>query len=124
MKKFSWIKAWLLPCFTFGIYSIYMWVVMTKNSNKMAEANGVKKIMGFIPSVLLGCITCGIYSLVWMYKFQKQQIAIAQACGTETKPTQSAFLLFILMCVPIYSYIVLCGNYNRNVDVAAATVAE
>ncbi len=116
MKKFSWIKALLLPCITCGIYNLYMWHVMTKNSNKMAEEKGVNKIMGFIPALLLGCITFGIYTLVWNFKFQKQQIAIAEACGIKTKPTQSAFLLFILMIVPIYSYIVLCGNYNNNVD--------
>ena len=119
MKKFNWVKCWLIPCITFGIYNCYMWIVMTKNSNKIAEACGAKKIMGFIPAFLLACVTCGIYLYVWLYKFQAQQVAIAKANGTATKPTENAFLLFLLGFVPIYSYIVLCDNYNRNVDAAA-----
>ncbi len=118
MKKFNWVKCLLLPFVTCGIYNLYMWVKMTKNSNTIAEACGEKKIMGFIPALLLGCITCGIFLIVWFIKFQAQQIAIAKANGTATKPAQNAFVLFLLTLVPIYSYIVLCDNHNRNVDAA------
>ena len=118
MKKFNWVACWLIPCVTFGIYNFYMWAVMTKNSNTIAESCGQKKIMPFIPALLLGCVTCGIFLIVWYVQFQAQQVAIAKANGTATKPTQNVFLLFILMFVPIYSYILLCDNYNRNVDAA------
>lgn len=123
MKKFNWVKCWLLPCITFGIYNLYMWIVMSSNSNKMAEAHGVKKIIPFFPALLLGCITFGIVSIVWAFQFQQQQINIARACGTKTSPVQNSFVLVLLMCVPIYSWIVLCGNYNRNVDAGAPVVA-
>lgn len=116
MKKYNWVKAWLLPCVTFGIYNLVMWAVMTRNSNKIALASGQKKIMGYIPALLLGCITFGIVTFVWMIKFQAQQIAIGKANGAHVGPARNAFVLFLLMCVPVYSYIVLCGNYNRNVD--------
>lgn len=119
MKKFNWVKCLLLPCVTFGIYGLYMWIVMSKNSNKMAEACGEKKIIGFFPALLLGCVTCGIVPLVWSIKYQMQQVAIAKANGIATKPVQNGFVLWLLMCVPIYSYIVLCGNYNANVDAQA-----
>jgi hypothetical protein len=116
MKKYNWVKAWLLPFVTFGIYNLVMWIVMGSNSNKIALASGQKKIMGFIPAMLLGCVTFGIVPLVWMIKFQAQQVAIARANGAKISPVEVPFVLFILMCVPIYSYIVLCGNYNRNVE--------
>lgn len=116
MKKYNWVKALLLPCVTFGIYNIVMWIVMGRNSNKIALASGQKKIMGWFPAMLLGCVTFGIVPLVWMIKFQAQQVAIAKANGAKISPVSAPFVLFLLMCVPIYSYIVLCGNYNRNVE--------
>lgn len=116
MKKYNWVKAWLLPCVTFGIYNFIMWIVMAKNSNKIAEASGEKKIMAWFPAMLLGCVTFGIVPLVWMIKFQAQQVAIAKANGAKISPVGVPFVLFLLTCVPVYSYIVLCGNYNRNVD--------
>ena len=122
MKKFNWIVALVLNYVTCGIYSLYMWFVITKNSNKMAEQAGVKKIMGFIPSILLGCITFGIYTIIWMYKFEKLQVELAKANGTSSQPVESPIVLLILMIVPIYSFYVFCDNYNRNVD-AAATAA-
>jgi hypothetical protein len=124
MKKYNWVKAWLPPCITFGIYNIVMWAVMTKNSNKIALASGQKKIMAYIPAMLLGCVTFGIVPLVWMIKFQAQQVAIAKANGAKISPVRVPFVLFLLMSVPIYSYIVLCGNYNRNVDAFEAKAAE
>ena len=120
MKKFNWITACLLNIVTCGIYSLYMWIVMTSNSNKMAEQCGAKKIMGFIPALLIGCVTCGIYTIIWMYQFEKLQVEISKAKGTSTQPTDSPLLLLILICVPIYSFYVFCDNYNRNVDVTAA----
>lgn len=123
MKKFNWILAFVLNFVTCGIYTLYLWIVMTKNSNKMAEAKGIKKIVGFIPVIFLTIITFGIFSIIWLYLFQKQQVAIAKAYGVQTAPTESPFLLFILMIVPIYSFYVLCDNYNRNVDAASAAPA-
>ena len=43
MKKFNWIKAWLLPWVTLGIYSLCMWYTVAKNSNEMAEKYGITK---------------------------------------------------------------------------------
>ena len=116
MKKYNWVKAWLLPCVTFGIYNFIMWIVMAKNSNKIAVASGEKKIMAWFPAMLLGCVTFGIVPLVWMIKFQAQQVAIAKANGAKISPVAVPFVLFLLTCGPVYSYIVLCGNYNNNVD--------
>ena len=120
MKKFNWITAIIFNALTFGIYSMYMWYVMTKNNNAMAEKYGEKKITGFIVAVLLGFITFGIYQLIWYYKFHAQQIAIAQAAGTKTAPCESAFLLFIITFVPFYSFYVMCDNYNKCVDASEA----
>ena len=118
MKKFNWLTAFVLNVVTCGIYSLYMWYIISENNNKIAEASGVQTIMKFIPAFLLGCVTCGIFLIVWMYQFQKQQVEIAKANGTITEPVDSPVILMIILFVPIYSYYVMCENYNRVVDVA------
>ena len=119
MKQFNWIKALILNVVTCGIYSMYMWHTMAKNNNAIAEKCDVKKIKGFIVALLLTCVTCGIYLYVWMYKFQALQIAIAKANGVKTSPVENAFVLMLLTFVPVYSFYVMCDNYNRTVAAAA-----
>ena len=117
MKKFNWIKTWLLPWVTLGIYSLCMWYTMAKNSNAMAEKYGVKKIMSFIPAILLSAITCGIVGIIWTVLFFKQQSELAAASGSNLTPTSNVALLWLIFCfVPIYRHYVLCTNYNTLVD--------
>ncbi len=123
MKKVKWWALLIFPFITCGIYALVALARMSKNSNKIAEACGEKKIIGFIPALLLGFVTCGILWLVWAIKFHSQQIKIANANGISTKPAKNAFVLFILMFVPVYNCIVICDNYNRNVDAATYAVA-
>ena len=118
MKKFSWITAFILNIVTFGIYSMYMFHVMTKNNNKIAKEKDVKHIKGFITALLLGCITFGIYSIIWLYKFMAQEVALAKACGVKVQPVEEPILLLIITCIPIYSFYVLCENYNAVVEAA------
>lgn len=123
MRKFNWVKCFILSLVTFGIYDLCVFAVMARNSNKIAEARGVNTIRAYIPSFLLGIVTCGVMYIIWSIQFMRQQVAIANACGTKTAPVQSAGLLFLLGFVPVYRWIVLCDNYNRNVDAGAPVVA-
>ena len=116
MKKFNWIKALILNYVTCGIYSLYMWFVMAKNNNAMADKYGQKKIANFIVAILLGYITCGIYAIVWQFKFYKLQVAIAEANGAAITPVKKPILLTIITFVPVYSFYVLCTNYNNCVE--------
>jgi hypothetical protein len=115
-KQFNWIAAWLLTAVTCGLYAFYMWGYMGAANNAEAERLGCKKIMGFVPALLLSFVTCGIFLIVWYYWFAAQQIEIAQKKGLKTEPTDSAIVYFILMFVPIYSYYVLCENFNRVIN--------
>jgi phosphoglycerate-specific signal transduction histidine kinase len=83
MKKFNWILFLVLNYVTCGLWGIYVWTVITKNKNVMAEKYGVQKIMGYIPTFLLTMITCGIYGLVWFYKMSKQQVELNKALKEE-----------------------------------------
>ena len=115
-KQFNWITCWLLTAVTCGIYSFYMFGYMATANNNEAERLGCKKIMGFVPALLLGFITCGIFLIVWYYMFAAQQIEIAQKKNINVAPSDNAFVYTLLMFVPIYSYYVLCDNYNRVIN--------
>ena len=117
MKKFNWLTTFLLNVVTCGIYSIYAWYVMTENNNKIAADLGVnEKRMNFILVVLLSSVTCGILPIIWYYRFMRQQVAIANAVNVKAAPTESPIVLLIITFVPVYSFYVLCDNYNRTVE--------
>lgn len=116
MKRFEFVTTLLLNIVTCGIYSIYMWYAMAENNNAMASANGRPRIQNFIIAYLLGCVTCGIYLIYWYYKFAEQQIEVAKIYGQKPAPTDNAIVMMILYFVPIYSFYVICDNYNRTVD--------
>jgi hypothetical protein len=122
MKKVKWLALLILPWITFGIYHLVAYARMSKNSNNIAESCGEKKIIGYIPAFFLGFVTCGALWIVWQVKYQKQQIAIANANGISPKPVKNAFVLFLIRFVPVFGQIVICNNYNRNVDAAIYAV--
>ncbi len=115
MKQFNWLTSLLLNIVTCGIYSIYMFHVMSKNNNAEATRLGVETKMSFIVAFLLGLVTCGIVPLVWMFMFMNQQVELAQKKGVKTAPVENGIVLALLLCVPVYSFYVLCDNYNRTI---------
>lgn len=118
MKKFNWGKAILFNIITFGVYSLYMWHKVTKNTNEVAKGKGINTVMSFIPALLLGYITCGIYNIVWYIKLYKTQAKIARASGVSLTPCAKPFVLLLLTCVPVYGFYVVCENNNRVIDAA------
>lgn len=115
-KTFNWIAFWLLGSVTCGIYPIYVFYKMTAINNDIAEKYGEKKIMGYIPAMLLGIITCGIFIYIWMYQFMDLQVRVAKKSGVKTSPSDSPIVLFLLSFVPIYSFYVVCDNFNSTVE--------
>ncbi len=116
MKRFEFIVTFLISYFLCGIYGLYAWYHMAKNDNEIARQNGKAVIMDFIPAYLLGCVTCGIYFIYWYYKYFEQQVELQKLYGVKSDPTDNPVLLMLLMFVPVYSYYVLCDNYNRLAD--------
>lgn len=112
-KEFNWITVLILSMVTCGIYSLYVFYKVAEDYNAEAEALGCKKVMGFIPAYLIGMVTCGIYLIFWFYQFATLQNELAQKKNVTITPTDNAIVYMILLFVPIYSYYVLCENYNR-----------
>ncbi len=115
-KTFNWITVWLLGAVTCGLYTLYVWYVMAEENNKLAEKYGIKTIPNFIVAYLLGCVTCGIYLIYWMYKFMSIQAEVAEKSSVQVAPSNNPIVLLLLSFVPIYSFYMLCDNYNRTVE--------
>lgn len=116
MKRFEFVMTFILSYVTCGIYGLYVFYTMSETNNQIARSRGVAEIPSFIKGFLLGMVTCGIYTMYWQYKFAEQQVAIAKASNVQPQPTDSPIVLFLINYVPIYSFYVLCDNYNRTVD--------
>ena len=115
-QQFNWVLFWLLGCVTCGIYPIYVFYKMTENNNEIAARHGEKAIMNYLLAFLLTIVTCGLFNLYWLYTFMAQQVKIAEKSGVQVAPTNNAFLLVLLSFVPIYSFYLICDNYNRTVQ--------
>ena len=116
MKRFEFIVTFIISYVTCGIYTLYMWYQMAKANNEIARQNGKETIMDFIPAYLIGCVTCGIFLIYWYYKFFNQQVELQKLYGVKSEPTDNPILLILLTFVPVYSYYVICDNYNRTAD--------
>lgn len=114
-KQFNWIMVWLLGTVTCGIYTIYAFHCISVANNDEAARYGIKPRMTYLIAWLLGLVTCGIVPIVWLFLFNMQQVEIAQAKGVKVGPSDNGIVLGLLMFVPIYSYYVLCDNYNRTI---------
>lgn len=114
-KRVSGLKFWLLGCCTFGIYPLYIWHKMTKNLNRMAKKADEKTIRGYIGAMLLGCITFGIYPLVWLFKFFGLASRLNAKANAGVAPS-GAFVMFLMSCIPIYSFFWMANMNNKLVD--------
>ncbi|MBQ0028435.1 MAG: DUF4234 domain-containing protein [Lachnospiraceae bacterium] len=115
-KKYDFIPTLLLSIVTCGIYALIMWADMSKNLNEL-DNSGEKPLTNFWLTVfILAPITCGIYEIIWMIKFFQKMINVSKAKGITVQPVDNAVVLWILMCVPIYSFYVLCEGYNNAIS--------
>lgn len=115
MKRFDFVPTFILSIITAGIYSLYVWHVMSKTNNEIARQNGMPENKSFIVAFLLGCVTCSIYLIYWYYKFMVQQVQILQMKGRPVAISSSPVVLVIMMFIPILSFYVLCTNYNEGI---------
>lgn len=120
-KRISGVKWFILNIVTCGIYTLIMWIRMTRTHNRMADTVNQKRIMRFIPQLLLGCITFGIVSIVWIFKFFGQMSRLNAEKNAGIVP-RNAFLMFLMSCIPVYSFFWLANAHNKLV--AAYTAAE
>ena len=114
-KRVSGASFWLLGYVTFGIYPLVIWGRITKNMNKMARKVGEKTISSFAVSVLLSCITFGIFGIIWTFKFFGLASRLNRRANAGVSPS-NAFVMFIMSCIPIFSFFWMAGMNNKLAD--------
>ncbi|MBQ8681452.1 MAG: DUF4234 domain-containing protein [Bacilli bacterium] len=99
----------ILSIVTCGIYSIYWFVVMTDDVNKVSNENGTSGTMAFVFSLL----TCGIYMYFWSYKMGKQMHEAGSRNGIEIADNSILYLVLSLFGLGIVNYCLIQNDLNR-----------
>lgn len=112
MKQYVWWQVLLLSMVTCGIYQLFVWADLSKNVNA-ADSSETDLMNSWLALLVLTPVTCSIFGIIWMFKYNKKLVAVAQSKGVSPAPSESPVVLLLLTFVPVYSFYVLCDNYNR-----------
>ena len=101
--------AIVLSIITCGIYGIYWFIVLTDETNQLAEPNGTSGGMAF----LFTLITCGIYGWFWAAKMGNK---VDQIKGTPGGSSNVLFVLLQLFGLGIVNYAIAQDAVNKAVQ--------
>ena len=104
--------AIILSVVTCGIYSIYWFIVMTDDINKLSDKKETSGGMAFLFSLL----TCGIYTFYWNYKMGKQLYDAGKRHGRDISDNSILYLILSLLGLGIVSYCLLQSDLNKFAD--------
>nr|WP_297703454.1 DUF4234 domain-containing protein [uncultured Butyrivibrio sp.] len=101
--------AIILSIVTCGLYSIYWFIVLTDETNQLANRqDGASGVIAFIFSI----ITCGIYYFYWSYKLGEKVDTIK---GTPNGSSAILFLILSIFGLGIVNYIIAQDAINNVV---------
>lgn len=83
----------LFSIITCGIYVIYWYIVLTNDTNKLAQSKTASGGLAF----LFTLITCGIYGIYWHYKLGKKV--------GEIEGGGSHGVLYLILCLICFGWI-------------------
>lgn len=100
----------VLSFLTCGLYPIYWFVVMTTESDIVAEKEG--GLSGLL-SLLLLIVTCGIFHFVWIYQLGEK---LDYARSRNDEPRGNLGILYLVLCcfgLSIVSYALAQNELNK-----------
>lgn len=103
------VLAIVLALVTCGIYSIYWFIVMTDEANKVSGEQDTSGVMAFLFTLL----TCGIYGFFWYYKMGKKLHAAGQRAGKEISDNSILYLVLGLFGLGIVNYALIQNDLNK-----------
>ena len=98
--------AIILSLVTCGIYSIYWFVVLTNETNQLAEPDGTSGGMAF----LLTLVTCGIYGWYWAFKLGEK---VDKIKGNTNGSTNILFIILQIFGLGIVNYAIAQDAINK-----------
>ena len=103
------VLAIILSLITCGIYSLYWFIVMTDEVNKVSNDNRTSGGLALLYTIL----TCGIYGIYWHYKMGKQIYLSGQTYGKDISDNSVVYLLLGLFGFGIVSYALIQNDLNK-----------
>ncbi len=110
-KERNLITSILLSICTCGIYAIYWFIVLTDESNEMAEEED--RTASGVVALLLSVVTCGIYGYYWAYKMGKKVFKMKILNGNTDIPFEWLFLVLQLFGWGIVIYAITQDTLNK-----------
>ena len=101
--------AIVLSLVTCGFYSIYWFIVMTDEANKVSGDNATSGGMAFLFNIL----TCGIYGLYWYYKMGQKLYLAGKTYNKDIADDSIVYLLLGIFGLGIVSYCLIQNNLNK-----------
>ena len=100
----------ILSIVTCGLYAIYWFIVMTDDSNLLADKE--KTASGGLSFVYV-LLTCGIYTLFWYYKMGKKLEEAGQRYGVAISDNSILYLVLGVVGLGIVSYALIQNDLNK-----------
>lgn len=103
------VLAIILSLVTCGIYSLYWFVVMTEDANKVSGEAGTSGVM----ALLFTLITCGIYGFYWYYKMGQKLHIAGQRCGKDIADNGILYIILGFLGLGIVNYALIQSDLNK-----------
>lgn len=99
-----------LTIITCGLYLYYWAIVLTDESNFLADKE--KSSSGGV-TLLLMIVTCGIYTLYWFYKMGKKLAEIGRLNNTAQSDNSVLYLILGVFGLGIINYALIQNELNK-----------
>ena len=111
MQKRSILMCVILSIVTCGIYSLYWFVMLTEDTNRLS---GRQSPSG-ITALLLTIVTCGIYGLYWAYQIGEALYSARMQRGYMGSNNNVLYLVLQLVCY-VAGCAVMQNEINQIID--------
>lgn len=111
MQKRSILTCVILSIVTCGIYSLYWFVMLTEDANRLS---GRQSPSG-ITALLLTIVTCGIYGLYWAYQMGETLYGARMQRGYMGSNNNVLYLVLEFVCY-VAGYAVMQNEINQIID--------
>lgn len=99
----------ILSLVTCGIYSIYWFIMLTEDSNKLSDEEAISGGMAFLFSLL----TCGIYQIYWNYKMGKKMYEVGKKYSHDISDNSILYLILSIFGLGIINYCLIQNDLNK-----------
>lgn len=99
----------VLSVLTCGLYSFYWFIVMTDDTNKLAD----NKTASGGTALLYTLLTCGIYGLYWHYQNGKKLYEAGKKYNKEITDNSILYLVLSIFGLAIINYCLVQSDLNK-----------